>query len=87
MGADPQGYLQYKYDRQQKEFLAILVLKYPFMVYSGSEKIGLADAPHVTALCSSQYQAEALIKAMWPTTGYWKDGRERDAPPTPHPEP
>ena len=43
----------------------------PYRVYSGSEKFDYGDK-HISALCQSPEQADALIKAMWPGSGYWE---------------
>lgn len=42
-----------------------------YAVYSGSEKLDLGPK-RITALCSSQKQAEVLIAGMWPGYGYWE---------------
>jgi hypothetical protein len=44
---------------------------FPYVVYSGLEKLDLGPKSPM-ALCSSQKQAEALIKAMSPGFGYWE---------------
>jgi hypothetical protein len=45
--------------------------KFPFIVYSGIGKVELGGKKP-SALCESWVQANALIKTLWPKTGYWE---------------
>lgn len=71
MGSDPQSYLQHQHDRQREEFWEELRKVYPYAVYSGSEKFEYGPKS-VSALCQSPEQAEAMIKGMWPESGYFE---------------
>jgi hypothetical protein len=73
MGSDPQSYLQYQYERDRDEACGDIRRRLPFAVFSGREKYEYG-AKRIAALCESQAQAEALIRNMWPTSGYWELG-------------